>query len=635
MADNNTINFNQVPNSGTFSGVVKAVNDNFDLAKIAILNMKGKSAYEIWKDQDGNENKSLDDFWGYLTADKGYTKQVLTYAEFSSLDPTTVSTSTLYVHPNEDNTEYYAKLSNGITWITIIEGDGDITGLVNDIETAKTNINKINRDLNRKLDKEEVDGEGLYLANGEGKVFMRYNNNGLDAEKVNPHFKELVAPDLSEYATKDEIPEQSNVIGDTDKDGIFFSDDEGHVFLKYDNENGLDANKVSEHFKGLVAPSSGSSDVMKDVDEIGAFFVGADGKVFAKYDNENGFDVNKISQHFKSLLAGGVVNMKVKEIPSLGSTKQTLEIPDIKYSAVYSFYGNIDTFGELVVYRSNPTSSLFAYAGTTITINTTNIVINDGGVETSYNHGLTIADFLMVNVIVETAINTTPVFDNKVQIILVTSSGVYRTEHTGFKGCMGDLKVAMTNGQMSNCVLSWSSCDLEKDVWVFGDSYLDYWVRFALQYGANNLLVDGHSGRGCAAAISSLQKLLGVTHPPKTIIWGMGMNNKDNITESNYSVNEEWLQTFQQVESLCDLNGIELYVCTIPNAPGRDNSKKNSYIRQSGHKIIDICEIVGADIQDTWYPNFKGSGNDIHPSILGSKVIAAKIIQSVPKIIKM
>ena len=86
----------------------------------------GKSAYELWLEEPNNAGKSIDAFWAYLSADKGYTKQVLTYAEFSALSPQTADTDTIYVYPNADNTEYYNVISDGTSWISLITNDGEI-----------------------------------------------------------------------------------------------------------------------------------------------------------------------------------------------------------------------------------------------------------------------------------------------------------------------------------------------------------------------------------------------------------------------------------------------------------------------------------------------------------------------------
>ena len=151
-----------------------------------------------------------------------------------------------------------------------------------------------------------------------------------------------------------------------------------------------------------------------------------------------------------------------------------------------------------------------------------------------------------------------------------------------------------------------------------------------MSYGVNNALYDGFSGRGSSRAIASFSKLLPLGKP-KMVVWAMGMNDGD----TNNAVNAAWLSAFQQVEAACASNGIELSVCTIPNAlPSVDNSYKNAYIRQSEHKVIDISEVLGADTLTNWYSNFRGTNGNIHPSATGSKVIAAKILQSLPDLIK-
>ena len=142
MADNTTIFFNQVQKAGTFGNVVDLINANFNLAKEAILMMKGKSAYEIWKDQDGNENKSLDDFWRYLTADKGYKKIPL--ASVSNRPAAgDADLNAIYVYPDpEDNTKSITAVSNGLQWIILFRSDGNIKELEERLSAVENKIGK-------------------------------------------------------------------------------------------------------------------------------------------------------------------------------------------------------------------------------------------------------------------------------------------------------------------------------------------------------------------------------------------------------------------------------------------------------------------------------------------------------------
>jgi lysophospholipase L1-like esterase len=508
-------------------------------------------------------------------------------------------------------------------------------------------VQQVKREVKRKAELKDTEEDGAFFCDENGKVFMQYDEDGLDANKVSEHFKGLVAPDLSPYPTRQEVEEMipesgQSGLGNTTEDGAFFCDENGKVFMKYDNEHGFDVNKISEHLKEMIG-SPGQSGLV-NTEEEGAFFCDENGKVFLKYDNEHGLDARKVSGHLKGLISGSGKNSVLsKTISLLDSSPQVLNIPDVQHNAVYTFFGKVDTFGstsELEIRRGNPGS--LTYSGTIVKITSEKIIVNNKNTVTEYSHGLTVSDIIILNISVSSSIDDTIHIVDTARITLVTSSGVYSTEHVGFVGCRDDLAVLVTNGQMSECELSWSSPDLQKDIWVLGDSYTgqSYWVRFAMSYGVNNALIDGFSGRTSPSAITSFGKLLPLGNP-KVIIWAMGMNDGD----TNGAINGAWLTAFQQVESACASNGIDLYVCTIPNVlPRVDNTYKNAYIRQSGHKVIDVSEAVGGEPpRQDWFTGYRGNDTytdgqitsyNVHPSATGSKVIAAKILQSVPNLIK-
>lgn len=557
-------------------------------------------------------------------------------------------------------------MSNGITWVTIIESDGDITGLVNNIETAKTNINKINRNLDRKLDKQEVDSAGLFLANGEGKVFMRYDNDGFDVEKANQHFKDLVEPDLSDYAKKEDIPEQKTIIGDTEQDGIFFSDDKGNVFFKYDNENGIDAEKVSEHLKGLINPSdgSGSSNVMKEVEEGGAFFVGTDSKVFAKYDDTNGFDVNKMSDHMKGLINKGGVPHITKINQTLSENNPIhLDTPDCKYNQTISFSGFIDNtigMGELVINRGDGENIA---GNTSITIDSTNITVKSVTNDVTHNipipHGLTIKDFIIVNI----KVGLFDAFNYLGSTITIITND--NTKPNGFKrdiifrgSKLGvDAKVYGTGVTLTNCSLSWSCSDLLKSLWCFGDSYFDYWPTRAARMGYGNAMYDGYSGRKTADGMKSLKKCLELAKP-KTIFWCMGANDPDVISTANNNpwdgesgaVNASWNANYEELKTICNKHGIELILYTVHNGINKGGGYvlrislwKNELIRNSGYRYVDVYNICkdpnkqinriedGHYVTD-FFDNMNDSSDWVHPNIFGANIIAHYIAANLPEL---
>ena len=91
---------------------------------------------------------------------------------------------------------------------------------------------------------EPVVEDGLFYGDVDGNVALSYTpSGGLDAARVSGHFKELVLDGMSIDA----------------EDGLFYTDDDGNVALSYTPSGGLDAARVSEHFKELVAPSTSES----------------------------------------------------------------------------------------------------------------------------------------------------------------------------------------------------------------------------------------------------------------------------------------------------------------------------------------------------------------------------------------
>lgn len=140
----------------------------------------GKSAYELWREEEGNENKTESEFWAFLTADKGFTKQVKTYAEFQLLDPTTAPTNVIYVYPNSDGTEYYSVISNGTIWVELLHNDGDITTLSNDVNTIKESVSDIDEILNGN----EYIPEERSKSNKQDSGYFRLNIPILNGESV-------------------------------------------------------------------------------------------------------------------------------------------------------------------------------------------------------------------------------------------------------------------------------------------------------------------------------------------------------------------------------------------------------------------------------------------------------------------
>ena len=344
----------------------------------------------------------------------------------------------------------------------------------------------------------------------------------------------------------------------------------------------------------------------------------------------------------------------------------------MKFNQCIGFSGKIDTFGELMIYRVFPDTgnSKFQQSGSLIKIDSTTLYVYSGATARTvdnittyepnligeYEHGLNISDFItvMATVSSESVQNNSSVnIVNTVNIEIVTASpqgtagtSVYKVSCDGFRGYRDDLCVLMNDGQMTDCELTWTSKDLDKDVWVFGDSYLDYWPKYAMLHGENNAMYDGYSGRASVGGKTSLEKALSIADSPRILVWALGMNDKDGTTASA-TANANWKNVYDYVKAVCEEKGINLILCTIPNIVPKSyyNSGKNTVVRASGYQVIDISEAVGGEpSRQDWFTGYRGNDTynqnnqvtsyNVHPSALGSQVIAAKVLQSVPNLIK-
>jgi lysophospholipase L1-like esterase len=247
-------------------------------------------------------------------------------------------------------------------------------------------------------------------------------------------------------------------------------------------------------------------------------------------------------------------------------------------------------------------------------------------------HGLTIGDNLLVRI--ETG------EDRYIKRVTVTS-GTDTFEVAGnirWTCDKGGAFVRSEGSTLTNCVLTWTSRNIAKPVWVFGDSYVshEYETRwpfylFADGYGDITML-NGFAGEDSADALVSLKNLLAIGRP-QYIVWALGMNDKDGTDTAS----SRWQTCFNEVEALCSTMNIKLIACTIPQVVSTkaNNAHKNAIIRASGHRYIDFEEAVVADTTTgEWYTGLLSS-DDLHPSIAGAKALYYRLLCDFPEIMTL
>lgn len=89
--NNNSMELNEIQSSGRFGDIAAKLNNNFRLIIEAILKKRdGKSAYELWLEQDRNKGKTLNEFFASLKESGFSSKAVLELPTGSNIEEKTI-----------------------------------------------------------------------------------------------------------------------------------------------------------------------------------------------------------------------------------------------------------------------------------------------------------------------------------------------------------------------------------------------------------------------------------------------------------------------------------------------------------------------------------------------------------------
>lgn len=252
--------------------------------------------------------------------------------------------------------------------------------------------------------------------------------------------------------------------------------------------------------------------------------------------------------------------------------------------------------------------------------NMTPVLIN------TIKHNLSIEKYLNVNVQV----------NNKeyASIIITTTTGQFVYENELYPVCNGDVYLISEN-ILNNIRFSYISNDLKTKIYMFGDSYFsltssDRWVYYLVNNNYNNLMLNGYSGCNSQNALNCLNTIISSRNIPDILVWCLGMNDGD--TED--TINTNYKNALEQVINICNQYNINLILSTIPNTPTINNFYKNEYVKSLKYRYIDFAKAVGAELKNSnWYTGCLSSDN-VHPTILGAKLLYAQALNDVPEIIE-
>ena len=295
----------------------------------------------------------------------------------------------------------------------------------------------------------------------------------------------------------------------------------------------------------------------------------------------------------------------------------------LKKNKTYSFSANITSFWGLRMGQGERD-----YGGSYVEITASELKFFDYRSEVTpravLNHGLTIVNFIDVLITIDKDANAIA--------RVMTDGGFYESTPQKWEGYNGIPFAKSMGSVLTEGEFTFDTSDFEKPIYFFGDSYagltaINRWVNYIREWGFDNWLVNGYPGQASLSAKGMLDFALSKGNP-EILIWGLGMNDGD----SSSAVNPNWLNTYNQIKSLCKSRDIELVLCTIPNVPSINNSFKNEIIRNSGYRYIDFAKAVGAEeVGSGWYAGMLSS-DGVHPDILGAQKLAFRAIQDVPEL---
>ena len=340
--------------------------------------------------------------------------------------------------------------------------------------------------------------------------------------------------------------------------------------------------------------------------------------------NEQDIADLKKSQGGSSTVRIGFMNLQNEEITD--GKRVELEYNNIRKNYSICGYINFTKF-EKVRFGKDTSEQGFI-----IEVDNTNVKLTrsrNGTDDTLYPHGLTISTFLGFDI---------RNVGGYSQLFLYSDSGRYKLEkeimNPGYDSAFFE-SVGTTGTLLS---FSQVNIDYNKDIWLIQDSY-GGWVNWGWAYnlykiGYDTFLLDSHGGAGSLSQLTVLKTHLKYA-TPKYLVWAMGMNDKD--TGDIYNAN--WKLALDEVIQICNEKGIELILCTIPNAvkEGYINTYKNRYVRtlveEQGYKLIDFADAVQLSFESTEWKTGLLSDDELHPNENGGQVLSIRAATDFPQLL--
>ena len=255
--------------------------------------------------------------------------------------------------------------------------------------------------------------------------------------------------------------------------------------------------------------------------------------------------------------------------------------------------------------------------------------------ERVYEHGLTVKNFVKVNISYDTE-------NNNKQIVLATDGGEYAMEASYWSCCDGEIMVKVEGAELYDASLGFTANGYSHDIWIVGASYLSLgdparWPYYWYADGGAGPLLVGRGGMGAQHGIADFKDALNYG-TPRLLVWdSMSGNNPDRDDILNPLFYENTLEMLK----ICKEKGIKVYIQTMPNCPERTNAYKNDVIlnrtgefKNYDYEVIDLARAVNAreEKNPSWFENMIHTDR-VHPTRLGGRASYLGIICDAPELV--
>lgn len=297
----------------------------------------------------------------------------------------------------------------------------------------------------------------------------------------------------------------------------------------------------------------------------------------------------------------------------------------LKLDKCMSLCASVTTFNEIVFGFSvskESSNNLYVVVGNdNISIRTK--TSNGERVLKTSAHGLNISEFIMCSFETES---------KNVNVVISTLDGMfninYELQEIEFVDYYGSPFVeADENTSISDCTLSAHSRQLSRSVLVCGNSlvsiYQQRWPLQLINLGITNFSLIGHAGGHSSVIYDSLLKYMAMNGCPKFLLWDMAMN--DDYNEFNCYL--------KLVRDVCERYGITLILATNI-CQSRNKESHNTLVKNSGFRYIDFAKAMGSEsYEEETYTGYSDDG--VHPTTLGAKICATRLISDFPEILSV